>query len=267
MPRHTKHEDDIQTLTRLGLTPHQSKIYLALSKIERGTIKTLSLMSKIDRANVHRSITKLQNLGLVEKLITYPTTFKALPMNEGIAVLLERRRMEYEENVAKAKELLERSGRKSHVAVTEDGCQFVFVPGGKLTYRILSELIDSSDRTHDGIVYRKDLEQRKDFFVDLFRKLSLKGLKIRLIVFLEKEKKLPTAFEVFRNCEQIEMRRVRIKPRATFSIWDGKKAFLTVTPRISNPMTSGLLMDNPALVGLIQDYFEIVWRRSKIILS
>ncbi|MBT0160664.1 hypothetical protein G4O51_11860 [Candidatus Bathyarchaeota archaeon A05DMB-2] len=259
----TKSGDDIQTLTSLGLTAQQSEIYLTLSKMEKATIKTISSILKIDRANVYRTIKQLREFALVEEFLTYPITFKALPVNEGVMLLFDRKKREYDEIEAKAKELAERHRQNSNVTVTEEESQFALVPGGKLTYRVLFELMGSSERTHEGIIYCKHLEQDTDFFVNLFRKLSLKGVKLRLVIFLQKEEKLPTEIEVFRNCEQIEIRKTGIVPRTTFSIWDGKKAFLTTAPTIFKPMCSGLLMANSALVGLIRDYFEIVWQHSE----
>ncbi len=261
MRAQVEYGEDIQTLTGLGLTPCQSKIFLILSQMEKATLKTLSLMSKTDRANVYRTITQLQELNLVEKLLNNPTVFRALPTNEGIRLLLERKEREYTEVKAKAKELLNK--HRDKITITEEGSQFTLVPGGKLTYRKLFEMFDSSEKSHEGIIYCKDLEQFAGFFLNLFGKLSLKGVKIRIIIFLEKEEKLSTKFQILRNCAGIEIRKTRTRPQTTFSIWDGKKVFVTVEPTISQPMNSGLLVYNSALVGLVQEYFYILWRRSK----
>jgi sugar-specific transcriptional regulator TrmB len=90
-------EEDIQTLTRLGLTILQAEIYLTLTKLEKATIKTLSTTTKIDRANVYRIVSKLQELRLVEKMITNPTVYKAVPIQDGAPMLLERQTQEYQE--------------------------------------------------------------------------------------------------------------------------------------------------------------------------
>lgn len=266
MLENIQYDDDIKTLTRLGLTSRQSKVYLMLSIKEKATINTLASSARMDRANVYRTIKQLLDLGLVESFITNPATFKALPISEGIMLLLERRKGEYEQSEVQAKELLKRHRQSNINSENEGKTQFALVPGGKLTYRKLAELADSSQTSHNGIIYGTDLERRADFFVTLFRKLLLKGVKIEVAIFLEKKEKLPEEFDAFRNCEKIEIRKAATRPRTTFSVWDKTKAFLTVEPLISNPMIAGLFIDNSTLVGLVLDYFELIWLNSKRIL-
>jgi sugar-specific transcriptional regulator TrmB len=255
---------DIQTLINLGLTYRQSKVFLALSQMGKASIKSLSSNSSIDRANVYRTIKQLQELKLVEMFITNPMTFEALSVNEGVLLLLERKRRAYAENEVKIKEFLRKHRQRQKVSPTDEG-QFTLVPGGKVTLKKIGQLVGSSERNHDCILFCKDLESRADFFVDLFRKLLRKGLVIRIIIYLDVDKELSSKFEVFKTLKNLEIRRTVTKPGTTFSLWDGKKAFLTVTPMISQPMSEGLLIDNPALVGLIQDCFELRWRSSKAI--
>jgi len=258
-----KYDDDAKTLTRLGLTSRQSKVYLMLSVRENATINTLSSSARMDRANVYRTIKQLLDLGLVESFITNPATFKALPMSEGIKLLLERRKKEYEQSEVQAKELLNRHRQAGINSEIERKAQFALVPGGKLTYRKIAELVDSSQTSHHGIIYGTDLEKMTDFFVALFRKLLQKGVKIELAIFLETKEKLPKEFDALKSYQDIEIREAATRPRTTFSIWDKKKAFLTVEPQISQPMIAGLFIDNATVVGLLLDYFELIWLDSK----
>ncbi len=257
--------EDIQTLTRLGLTIHQAEVYLTLAKMEKATIKTLSSISKIDRANLYRIITRLQELNLVEKFLANPTTFKALPVNEGIMLLLERREAEYSEVKAKVKELLKRHKQSSEAVPAEKECQFALIPSGKLTSRKVAEMIDSNLKTHEIIIFWKDFEDQIDHVVAMWTKVLLKGIKARVIVFLEEKEKLPKKIEEFTKYNQFEIRKTQAPPRATISIIDEKEAFLSVTPRLS-PGNPGLWMSNPTIVGLIREYFELVWRNSEKLL-
>ncbi len=100
----------------------------------------------------------------------------------------------------------------------------------------------------------------------LWKTLLFKGVEIKVIVFSESDKQLPKRFRVFRN-SKIEVRITKIKPRTMLAIYDGKTALLSTTPRISDSMNAHLLIDNIALVGLIQEYFELMWSNSKPILK
>jgi sugar-specific transcriptional regulator TrmB len=256
-------ESEIQTLTSLGLTKSQAKIYLAILELENATVNTLASISKIDRANVYRAVKELYKLNLVEQFLTNPTTFKALPMNEGLRLLLEHRKSDYEENEINAKKLLERYKQRSNGSNEGKSCQFALVPGEKFTFRKLNELVDLSKSCHDGILFYRDVELRKDFFVVMFKKLLLRGIKIRLIIFTEKNKNPVELSGFFGDYGNIAIKRTETIPQATLSLWDKKKVFVTIEPMISKPMTASLLMDNTTVVGVFQEYFELLWQNSK----
>jgi Predicted transcriptional regulators len=96
-------DEDTKLLTRLGLTELQAQVYLTLARMEKATLRDLSAAAKTDRANVYRVINRLQELNLIEKLLATPTVFRALPLAEGIKMLLEKKDQEHNEIKAKNK--------------------------------------------------------------------------------------------------------------------------------------------------------------------
>lgn len=263
MSASAKTTEDIQTLVDLGLSCRQAKIYLALSLLGKATINALSSTAKMDRANVYRTMKQLKELKLVQVVITNPVTFEALPLNDVVLLLLEHKKSMYDDVKVKAKNLL-RKHRKDCISNADSiENQIVLVPGGGLTIKKIGELVDSTKRSHEGILYVKDLHMRPDFFSDLFSKLLFNNVRIKIIVSPENGEKLPAKIPRLRKNENFEIRIADSKPQVTFSMWDTKKVFLTITPKISEPMTDGLFIQNCALVDLIQEYFELRWVRSK----
>ncbi len=90
-----REDEEIQILVGLGLTTLQARAYLALSSLGYAQTKALSKISHIARQDLYRIMSSLQKQGLVEKTIRSPATFKATPMKEGIAMLLQRKTEEY----------------------------------------------------------------------------------------------------------------------------------------------------------------------------
>jgi sugar-specific transcriptional regulator TrmB len=86
-------EEDIQILTNLGLTIVQARTYLALAKLGTATIKTISKSANIARQNMYNVMPALQQKGLIEKVITTPTMYKATPMQEGLEILLREKQV------------------------------------------------------------------------------------------------------------------------------------------------------------------------------
>ena len=86
---------EIQALTSLGLTVVQAKVYFALARAGILKIADISKQSNVARPDVYRTLTQLYDLGLVEKVLQVPAQFKALPIDEGIKILLKKKQVEY----------------------------------------------------------------------------------------------------------------------------------------------------------------------------
>jgi Predicted transcriptional regulators len=231
--------------------------------MEKATLRDLSAAAKTDRANVYRVINRLQELNLIEKLLATPTVFRALPLAEGIKMLLEKKDQEHNEIKAKTKELLSRYRKVSQDTIGEDVSQFILVPDGRLTKRKVAEMVDSNHKTHDILIYWSDFKSQAAAVVSMWTKVLLRRIKVRIIVFLGKNEKLPRSVLCLRSYPNFEVRRASAPPKVTLSIIDGKEMFISVTPSISAGGKPGLYVNNHGVVGLVQDYFELAWRDSE----
>jgi sugar-specific transcriptional regulator TrmB len=257
-------EGEEKILTLLGLTSLQARVYLALAKMDQATLTNLSSSSKIDRANVYRVITRLQELDLVEKMIMNPTHFKALPIDEGISMLLESKETEYLEVKTKTNDILERYKQHTKVDFDDESCQFALIPDGKLTQRKFDQMFDSNQETHDIMFYWRDYASDYDCVVELWTNLLDKGVKIRALVFLEKGEKLPQEIlSLIKYGKIFEIRRTMIPPKATITIIDGKESMVSVTSHLVPCGKPGLWVHNLSVIGVIQEYFDMLWRRAK----
>jgi sugar-specific transcriptional regulator TrmB len=254
--------EDVQTLVSLGLTLRQSKVYLILAKMDKASVNNLASVAKIDRANVYRTIKQLQELRLVEKIISNPTAYKALSLKEGVTLLLQSQKKEYKDKQTQASMLVRKYEQKSKINIIED-YQFSLIPSGAFVNRKIVEIIESNKELHEIIVYWQDFERLPEEIVALWSKLLKRGVEIKIIVYSDKKVQLPARYEPFRNLRNIEIRITDKKPQTTLSIYDKKIALLSTTPMISQPMNSHLLMENPTIVGVIQEYFELMWRRAQ----
>jgi sugar-specific transcriptional regulator TrmB len=258
--------EDIKILTKLGLTLLQAQVYLTLAKMDKATIKIISSIAQIDRANVYRVLIRLQQLDLVEKLLTTPINFRALSVHEGVKMLLDRKEADDEAIKAKTCELLKKYEHSIEENPDERGAEFVLIPDGKLTSRKVTEMVNSNQKTHDLIIYWSDFTLQLNDVVERWTKLLLRGIKLRVIVFLQKNERLPKKVECLKKYATFQIKRISNPPKATISIIDGKQAFLSVMPSLCPRGKPGLWVNNSGIVGLIQDYFDMVWRDSKDLL-
>ena len=76
--------DDQETLVGLGLSAAQAKVYLAIYKSGKAKASAICKSSGIVRQDLYRIIDSLQEVGLIEKVITFPAEYSALPVADTI---------------------------------------------------------------------------------------------------------------------------------------------------------------------------------------
>ena len=99
-------DKDIDALTSLGLTILQARVYLALTHIEKATIKSIAKNANIARQDIYRLTNELQKIGIIEKIISTPAQYKAIPLEDGIKILLQRKNKENSEAQKKAIDMI-----------------------------------------------------------------------------------------------------------------------------------------------------------------
>lgn len=257
------YDEETEVLTRIGLTTLQAQVYLTLAKMNEATIKTISAASKIDRANVYRVLVRLQELSLVEKLLTNPAIFRPLPVNDGVKLLLDKKEKEDKEIKARTEELLKKYARRNEEALNESDSEFILIPDGKLIKRKIAEMVKANQRSHEVVIYWADFVNQANETVERWTKLVLSGIQVRIIVYLQKNEKLPREILSLQQNPEFQVRRTLVTPKATMSIIDGKQALLSVTPSITPCGNPSLWISNHGIVGLLQEYFEMLWQKSR----
>jgi sugar-specific transcriptional regulator TrmB len=99
-------EEEVQTLTRLGLTPNQGKVFLTLIHKGNSTVKEISRISGVPREKVYEILSALQEIGLIRKTITAPATFEGIPLSDAISFLIKQKTIEHEDLKLRAASIL-----------------------------------------------------------------------------------------------------------------------------------------------------------------
>ena len=81
-------DENTDLLLGLGLTLNQAKVYLAILKLEKGTVNQITKYSKVRREDVYRILPYLEQMGLIEKLMGKPAVIKATPISDALSFLL-----------------------------------------------------------------------------------------------------------------------------------------------------------------------------------
>jgi sugar-specific transcriptional regulator TrmB len=96
-------EDAIEILQQLGLKEYEARCFVGLARLNTGTAKKLSEITKVPRTRVYDAIRVLEAQGLVEIQHSSPQQFRAVPLEEATETL----RAQYEERVERLHDVLE----------------------------------------------------------------------------------------------------------------------------------------------------------------
>jgi sugar-specific transcriptional regulator TrmB len=254
-------QTDTKVLTQLGLTTSQAQVYLTLTKLGTATAKSAASIDRLDRANVYRILSDLQKLNLVEKMLTKPINFKALPIKEGIQMLLENRQKEQQEIEATTKELIEKYKKTSLEKPIED-CQFSLIPENKAILRKIREMNENCQESYDLIFNGRAFFEIVDDMKIYFKKLFKKGVTMRFIVYLNEGEKLYTELSSLPRNKQLSIRYTSKPPSTMLLLCDKKEALLNTTSTAHIKETS-LWSNNPIMVAILQDHFNQRWKEAK----
>lgn len=254
-------DEENQVLTRLGLTFTQAKAYLALCRTGISPPKTISKDSGIARPDIYRILDELQKVGLVEKALTTPAMFKAIPLQDALLMLLERRVKATSELQAETRRILQNFRKDNgRIALTFGEAQFVLIPQGRAYFLRGKMAITASQKSIECVTsWKRFLQMMYKCGGDIMQALN-RGVEFRVIVNKpEDQKPLPKIVEdVFRS-PSCKARYVLALPRVFMVCFD-KKEMLIATSAEGAFAESPMLWSNaPPLVLMSQDYFEILW--------
>lgn len=256
----TQEKEDAKVLKQLGLTSLEAKVFLALTKLGKVTIKTIGTTTKIDRANIYRVMASLEKHGLVEKMITKPTTFKAIDIHDAMKMLLEQKEKEYRRIEIRTAEIIEKYVSNNETEnLSTDECQFALFPDNIATIRKIQEMIQNSKESYDFIFYWPSVMQETEEVSIVFNELKKKNINIRLIACMHEKNEINKNIIDLKNMKA-ELRYSFPHTPITLTIIDKKEAVFNTAPFPNG--TPSLWSNNRILVSILQNYFDRKWNSS-----
>jgi len=242
----------------------QTRVYLALAKLGQATVTTISKTAQLDRSEVYRGSSELQKLGLVEKILSTPNILKSIPLREGLAILMKCKTDEYNEIKTKTAEFIRKSEGHKNAKTFQEENQFVIIPEKAVALRRWTKATENAQKSLDYIIrwegFVEGITQRSEHI----KKLLEKGIKIRGIVSEPKNQR--AALRIITNLKtkgSYNVRCILTQPPAVFSIIDKKELLFNIVTTPLPRDTPSLWSNNPCIVAVVQEYFELKWRTAE----
>jgi len=256
-------ESQIKALSDFGLTATQSKLYLSLNIIGASSVKDITEFSNTPRQDVYRVLNELFEIGLVEKEITTPTQYRAIPINDCLNLLTERLTKKTKEIQLTAHKTLNHLTK--NLPLKKEPCKIILVPNKEPIALKSRDLLNSVQENLMVISPPNKLfpwlfEQKC-----LFQKALKRNVKLRLITKRPaNEKALQQTIQTLNENSNFKIKYLPQTPAVSFSLYDTKRIILELSAKEGYTKSQAIICENSSLIELASSYFELNWCASKL---
>ncbi len=256
-------EKAIETLTGLGLTVLQAKVYIALAKEGKSTVKEIAKNSKVARQDLYRITPQLLELGLIVKHVNTPTKFEGIPIQAAIDILVERRKKETTQLEQASTELLRSFASNEERESKNEETQLMVI--NELQARFMhakKQLLRSKKNVSIVTKWTFFLTYTLNMMEEHIRIMN-NGVKVKIVTHKpEKIEILPKELQKLMKHPNFEIRYVACLPSSIVAVFDKAEVNILLASNKTPAETVMLMTNNPSLVELAYNYFEIMWLNS-----
>ncbi|MCK5628681.1 TrmB family transcriptional regulator [Candidatus Bathyarchaeota archaeon] len=257
---------EISTMKDLGLTSSQARIYLTLVDSGPSKAEEISKDSGITRQDIYRIMPTLQALGLVETTLSRPTVFKALPLQEALSTLINRRELEIAELKEHTSAILENHRNKTSKKLDGD-FQTIFVPGKQTLLHRVQRAVGKAKKSVCAVSSWKSTREHIAQITKKseYKRMLMEGIKIGFITERPNKRKnlsKSTKTLISHKPPNVEVRLVQDPPQAHLLIIDQKEVFIRTSTIEGFGESSAIWSNNPCIVAISRGYFDDLWKKS-----
>jgi sugar-specific transcriptional regulator TrmB len=251
-------EANITTLHKLGLTVLEAKVYAALALAGDTEVKTVAHSLKIAKCEVYRAIAALEEIGLVEKLLVVPASFRAISIDVASRILLENKDLELTK-LQKDTEELVKSLCNADTTISKPEEDIVISEGKIVAKRLITQL-QTTKRSFETISSWNICARMLSDWRNEFAKLTKNQSHVRVLTDHSPKKELIP--EYLKELQQSAFFEIRYYPEPLtikMAIRDGCEVNVCFSEKSSSP---NLWSKNRVFAQLANKTFECMWNEA-----
>jgi sugar-specific transcriptional regulator TrmB len=257
-------KDQVDLLTRLGLSLNQARVYLALAKFSPSTANQVSKTADLPTEIVYRTMPKLQQKGLVEKVVSTPAKFQATPMKLTIELLLERKKQENNQTLIKAREFLETVTPTEAKTNRSEEPRTVLIPERERLIQFLKEKLLTVQESICMVITGQKFSGWILAYNKHLKEILKKKISIRLVVAGNiEEQQTPSLHELLQD-QNFALKSATDPIQACVIVYDGREAVIATEVNTPFARSPAYWSNNLSVVALCQTYFETCWKRKSL---
>ena len=253
--------EEVEVLQDLGLTSTQARVYLALCKFGMLDTKQIAKCALMSRQDVYRILQSLEKLGLVEKTISRPVRYKAVPADKALPPLLKRKKKEAVKLEIDFQVLLKNFKKNSRAQLHEAHFQTIIVPGKKALLLKIEKIIGEAQDSLCTLGSFRRVSKALFGFSDGLKLAMDRGVKLQIVTEKEEEMLVPNILREYSVGKEqpLGIRYVIDKLPTHILVVDKKQVLINTSTRTGLAESPAIWSNNPCIVALAQDQFDILW--------
>lgn len=258
-------EKIVESLSEFGLTRNQARVYMAIARLKLASVGEISKVAKVRREDVYRILPKLEELGLIEKLLGMPAKIRATPVEEALSLLIKNQEETAKERLSamKAKTATFLKNFASAPRVEEEEADFTLLSKRESVMAKMLTMLKNAEREVDIVCSERKIMQLLHYFTEELKRITKKGVGIRIISEVrEYEDQIPRIIEErLSPGTSINLKYTELNS-SHYTIVDFKQALIATNTEGNLGEKPCLFTTGHTLVGVFQENFENLWHNS-----
>jgi len=258
-------KDLIWKLLDFGLTVNQAKVYLSIVQSGATCVSRISESTRLHRQDIYKMLPKLEEMGLIMKTLGTPSIIEAIPVEKALNRLFSTEREETNERIsrleANLKELINALREKEAERTREEEARFTLLSTDAEIINMADLLFENTRTEFDLVTNLELITRRMQHFRENLKKLSKRGVKIRIIVEnLNNEDLVKRTLEKIKPDKGDFAAKLIYKNRSIpYSIIDNKDIWIRRKKLAESGLPAILWTNGSNIVHFYKENFEKAW--------
>jgi len=256
-------DEDIKLLTQIGFTGNQAKLYLTLLKIEKASGTQLSKNSGLPRPVVYRTLKEIQKMGLVEQELSKPYKFKAIPVKDGLQILMIQRLQQYKEMRDKSRFFLEKYQHDEKQNLPASESKFIVIEGKERIIQIMRLMNSRVQKTVRIISTNRRWLNTLEYCVQNYRRALARNVKFQVIIeTTEDQSGFPKKMNGLLANDNFSLRTNKRQLKTNLAIFDEDTLMFNLFPSHALEESQTLWTNHRSFISMSKDHFSRIWAKS-----
>jgi sugar-specific transcriptional regulator TrmB len=203
------------------------------------------------------------HLGIVQKTLVKPATFKAIPPVEAVNILVRRKRGEFSRMEREANKFVQRASELLTETQTElEKDQFLLITGREAIICKAMQVTENTKKTFKDITPFSEFVPWLAVSSESINEALNRGVKFQWLTDKPTDANvLPKSLETIINHPNFTLRVIPSTPKVKLGIFDNREILLGIFAKSSFALSPCLWSNNPSLVTIAESHFETWWKK------